>query len=409
MAEGASGCSRAEGPASPSPPLFYTWAVSGKTPCLYLFLFGAITIHAQRSSSIITLVMPPPGSEGISALGFGGGSADGATSAYFNPALLSDLERNTGSQLHFTTSNQALLPVLRISDLHQYFQGFAAVLPDHAGGTDLGVGWYRNRVEFGRNENPLNGTSIQSNETVTALALGIRLGFPASLGVCAKFFESRLAPDDPESPGLEGTAHGFAFDAGLLLNPRLEPPRDWVVPYLELSPNLHLSIRNLGPDAFYQDPDQADPIPTTFAAGAGMEARLVDFIMVGAAWSQESEVHHWTSEPLVDYRGFSVGFLGYRFSRGWLDDDRGRRWERHTAKALEADMLRVYRFLCRLGRFDFRSPSRSLDGGFPFAIVRVLGQDFRANPRISVGRRRIDSRDNGIRQDQKSWFLAMSL
>jgi hypothetical protein len=42
----------------------------------------------------------------------GGIFADGATSTWFNPALLADLERNTGSQAHSTHSSQDFLPVL---------------------------------------------------------------------------------------------------------------------------------------------------------------------------------------------------------------------------------------------------------------------------------------------------------
>lgn len=375
---------------------------------MILLLAGAVSALAQGGSAVITLVMPPPGSEGLSVLGFGG-FADGATSAYYNPALLADLERSTGSQLHFIAGSQALLPVLALPDLRQDFQGLAAVFPDHPGGTDLGVGWYRNSVAFGHNDNPATGLSILSDETVTALALGLRLGIPASLGASAKFYESRLSPDDPASPGLDGTARGLAFDVGLLINPRLSPPRSWAVPYLELVPSLNLALRNLGPDAFYQDALDADPIPTTLAVGAGLGARLADYLEVGWAWSQEAETHRRAAPGVVDYRGYSVGSLFYRFSQGWLDDDGGKRRERHTAHALEADMLRAFRFLNRLRRGDFRSPSRAFDEGFAFAPVRVLGNDYRANPRVSLGRRRIDSRDRGIRQDQESWFIALSL
>src|SRR5687768_17203722 len=102
-----------------------------------LMLFGLVvaSAHGQGGSAIVTLVMPPPGGEGYSILQSGGMFADGANATYYNPALLADLERQTGAQVHYSLSHQNLLPALGLSDLNNVYWGVAAVAPDPKGGT----------------------------------------------------------------------------------------------------------------------------------------------------------------------------------------------------------------------------------------------------------------------------------
>lgn len=99
-----------------------------------------MSAQARGGSAIITLVSPPPGGEGSSALQTGSAFADGAAAMYYNPAALPELGRGTGSQFHFTHSRQDLLPMLQLPDLKQDFEGLSGVLPDPKRGTDLGIG-----------------------------------------------------------------------------------------------------------------------------------------------------------------------------------------------------------------------------------------------------------------------------
>ncbi|GEM_PF-6682501 len=73
-----------------------------------ILFFAWVAAQAQGGSIIITLVMPPPGGEGSSALQTGSAFADGAAAMYYNPAALAVLGRNTGSQIHYTHSDQQL-------------------------------------------------------------------------------------------------------------------------------------------------------------------------------------------------------------------------------------------------------------------------------------------------------------
>ncbi len=115
-----------------------------------LILAAAISFSAADigGSAVVTLVMPPPGGEGYSALQAGESLPEGAASLYY-PALLAELQRSTGSQLFYTHSRQQLLPLINLADLYQDFWSVAGVVADPSGGTDMGVGFFRNKVSFG--------------------------------------------------------------------------------------------------------------------------------------------------------------------------------------------------------------------------------------------------------------------
>lgn len=378
-------------------------------------LLSALLAHGQGGSAVITLVMPPPGGEGYSMLQDGGPFADGAVSAYYNPALMADLERNTGSQLHFANSQQDLLPVLGLPDLTHEFTGVAALLPDPVLGADLGVGFYKNHVEFGEHiiEDPDGNTvRINSEESVWGAAVGLRLGIPVSLGLGAKFIDSHLSDYFlPTGERKRAQVRSWAFDFGMLINPRLSTAASTVLPWVDINPSFSAVLKNVGPDVFYVDANKADPIPRTFAMSFGMQLRFFDMAEIEAASTLEKEFHRgsaWEREP-VYHRGYGFSFLGIRFSQARLEDYLGKRDETHKGWALELDMLRTYRVWKRMKTGDFRSPPAALEKGYPFAWTRVFGVPFRANPRLIFGKREIESHDNGIRNGQEAVFVSFSL
>jgi hypothetical protein len=383
-------------------------------PRLSAFLcLSAFSCFAQGGSAVITLVMPPPGGDGYSALESGGAFAEGATSMYYNPALLPELERSTGSQLFFSESNQDLLPVLNLPDLYNSFTGVSAVIPDHAG-YDVGLGFSRSHVSFGENQQTdANGNVVatfDSHEDVYALGVGVRLGFPVSLGAAVKYYDSELARGISSSgESSDGAALGWAFDLGAAANPHFFTPPSMRAPYVDFSPSLSVAWRNWGPDAFYFDAVQADPLPSTLAFSEGLRAQFFDAAEAEAGWDQEREITHRGSSGPVYNNGFSLLAGVYRFSRVWLDDRSGKRFEVQTAHALEINFLRLHRFFRRLRAGDFSSPSQAMEGGYPFRSISVLGVPFRSNPRMILGTREIESRDNGIRDGQSAFFVSFSL
>lgn len=376
--------------------------------------------HAQGGSAIITLVMPPPGGEGLTGFESGSLFADGAAATYFNPALLSDLGRQTGSQLHYTNSRQDLLPVLNLKDVDHRFDALALALPDSLRGVDMGIGLFRNRVRFGTNysqdDNGVVIDSVDSDETVYGAGIGIRLGGPAHLGAAIKFYDSRLADGLRNSDGsvIHARTQGWAFDLGMQVNPRLTTLPGGRAPWVEIMPVGAFVLQNIGPDAFYQEAGQADPIPLTWSFSFGVQGRFFDLAEIEAGKVLELEIASrdgWAdfSRRSVERSGFSGRFLFYRFTRVWLDDKSGRRDEMQTGNSLELNMLSLYRIGQRLSRWDFHSPPEALEAGFPLHRTSALGIPFRANPRLNLGWRRIDSRDNGSRDGQKSFFLSLAL
>jgi hypothetical protein len=354
-----------------------------------------------QSSAIVSLILPPPGGDGYAALQAGGAFPTGAASMYYNPALLAELERSTGSQVHFSQSWQDILPVLNIKDLDQAFWGLALAAPDPRG-FDVGVGFFRNRAHFGT----LGPDSdLLPGESVQALGLGLRLGLPISVGGTAKFYHSRFRPGD------EGYSYGWAFDLGLLVQPRIYPLGFWNLRSLELIPALGITQQNLGPDATYSSLERSDPLPTTLRHSLGITLRFADLVEFSAGEDLELE-NHWRADASWEanaVRGFSIHALGYRFSQSFLDDPTGGRSERHTAHAFEFNLAQVFRLTRRLQDLDFASPSKKLDRRHPIGTVSALGLRYRANPRLVFGTREIEARDFGIRQGQKALFWSLSL
>ncbi len=364
---------------------------------------------AQGGSAIITLVMPPPGGAGYSSLQSGAAFPDGAASLYYNPATLPEISRATGSQIHFTHSDQNLLPVLGIQDLSQTFWAITGVIPDPAFGTDIGIGFFRNSVHFGQSENvdannQRLGTFFNPNESVYGLGLGIRLGVPISLGGTIKFIDSHLRENSAYD------AKSWAFDFGLLIDPKFQPFKPMGMSSIEFVPSLGMSCKNIGPRVFYMESEQSDPIPTTYVGAVGLTLHVADILEFETGRDMDHEITSRTnmSDPGVTNSGFSVSILGYRYSTGWLEDPLGKRRERHISRCLDINALSLYRLGRRFLTGDFLGAREKLEGGYPFLETKVLGVAFRANPHLTAGWRRIHSRD-GIREGQKSMFINIAL
>ncbi|MDB5047429.1 MAG: hypothetical protein JWO30_500 [Fibrobacteres bacterium] len=375
-------------------------------------LAAAVSLpFAQGGSAIVTLVLPPPGGDGYGALQAGGALARGSSSLYYNPALLTDLERSTGSQSSYSHSHQDLLPVFGLPDLYQDFWSAAAVAPDPVSGTDLAVGFFRNRTHFGLNEaTDRAGTpigSFDSYESVWGAGIALRLGMPVSIGGTVKFIDSHLIDGFPGSRA----ANGWAFDLGMVANPRLSAAGKLGLPAVVFTPSFALTARNLGPEIFYSEASQADPIPTTYSAAYGLDVDAFDLAEFEAGADMD---HEWTrrSETWDQVRvlGYSISLLGFRYSVGWLDDPSGKRSERHSARSIEFNLRRLHRAVRRIARLDFTSAAATMEQGYPFAEANILGIPFRANPRIEMGIRDIESEDGGPRDGQESrYYLGLSL
>jgi len=166
---------------------------------------------------------------------------------------------------------EKLLPILNIPDLYHLYTG--VTFPAAEWGT-LGV--FVNFISFGQTvvsgETSDNTNTFNSSETVVGLSYGTRINRQWGFGLNFKFFYSRLssgaALGEPDA-----TTASYAVDAGLL-------GKDLLVKGL----NAGLVLANIGPNVYYVDKSNDDPIPLTWRMGLSYDLlRSVDHRIVLSA------------------------------------------------------------------------------------------------------------------------------
>lgn len=165
------------------------------------------------------------------------------------------MERFNQAESQLAFFYEKLLPVLNIPDLYHLFAG--ATFPAAEWGT---LGGFVNFISFGQTVVSSETTNedlsyMNSSETVVGLSYGTRLSKKWGLGLNFKFFYSNLS--NGASVGEEAaTTASYAVDVGLLgkdlLNHRL---------------NIGLMLANIGPNVYYLDKSDDDPIPLTWRMG----------------------------------------------------------------------------------------------------------------------------------------------
>ena len=182
------------------------------------------------------------------------------------------LERFHSADNQVTFFYEKLLPVLNIPDLYHLFT--AVTFPAAEWGT-LGV--FVNFISFGQtvvsSEMSDNTSSYNSSETVVGLSYGTRLNRTWGFGLNFKFFYSKLssgaAVGEPDA-----TTASYAIDGGLL-------GKD-VAGVKGL--NAGLVLANVGPNVYYVDKSDDDPIPLTWRFGLAYDlVRSADHRLVLSA------------------------------------------------------------------------------------------------------------------------------
>jgi hypothetical protein len=165
------------------------------------------------------------------------------------------VERYRAAQNQVTFFYEHLLPVLQIPDLYHFFVGITWPLGDW--GT---WGAFVNFISFGQTTvtsefNPERTSEFNSSETVVGLSYGTKLNKNWGLGLSFKFFYSALssgaALHEPDA-----TTASYAVDVGLL-------GRDLFLKGLRFG----MVLANIGPNVYYVDKSNDDPIPLTWRFG----------------------------------------------------------------------------------------------------------------------------------------------
>jgi hypothetical protein len=175
------------------------------------------------------------------------------------------VERYHAAQNQVAFFYEQLLPILNLPDLYHLYTGITWPLGDW--GT---WGLFVNFISFGEttvnNEiNPDQVSSFNSSETVVGLSYGTRLNKKWGLGLSFKFFYSALssgaALNEPDA-----TTASYAIDIGIL-------GRDLFIKGLRFGTVL----ANIGPNVYYVDKSNDDPIPLTWRFGLSYDLlRLPD-------------------------------------------------------------------------------------------------------------------------------------
>lgn len=229
---------------------------------IVLFVYVIPTFSAVGESAVITLIFPF-GARNTGMGEVGTALADDDAALFYNPAGLG-IPNSSWDDGSISNFYEQLLPSFNIPDLwhgsiSSYYQPPNKIL----GGFGLFINYINMGLnasidEFGRELRPR-----MSWEGVIALGWGFNFceygDTSNNFGITAKLINSALAPGMGENG--EGTAQSFAFDFGYL---RL----------FRSGLRFGFTFMNMGPDVYYIDHNNSDPIPFTVNLALGYKKRF---------------------------------------------------------------------------------------------------------------------------------------
>ena len=217
---------------------------------------------AQGETAVpFLLISPDAGAGGMGEAATG--LADNANAVFWNPGGLAFLR---GSQISLT--HAPWLPEFG-SDLSYDFLSFTHHLESWDGNVGASITYF--------NLGTFNRTTSQSStiigtwhayEFAITVGYGTQISKGLGLGANFRYIRSELAPFGAEQEIGSGIASDVSFDLGLLYR-----PQHFVLPLVGDLGNrlgLGLDLSNLGPNLYYIDQAQADPLPTNLRAGIAL-------------------------------------------------------------------------------------------------------------------------------------------
>ena len=213
--------------------------------------------QAQGESAVpFLLIAPNARADGMGEAG--GGLADDASGAYWNPAALAFL---SGQEVSLTHSNW--LPAFQQADLFYEFLAYRNAI-ESLGGTISGSVTYFSLGEFTiTKDDPTPLGTFKGYEIALTAGYATKLFNDLGVGVNLRFIRSALAPisglpgASGENSDRQGVGSSVSFDIATL----------WKPSYLEDRLSVGLDLSNLGPKITYIDAAQADPLPTSLRLG----------------------------------------------------------------------------------------------------------------------------------------------
>lgn len=224
---------------------------------------------AQGETSVPFLLISPDARAG----GMGEtetGLADDGTAVFWNVGGLGFFKGD-----YISLTEAPWLPEFS-SDLNYNFLSYSHYIDDWASSI-AGSITYFNLGQF--NYTGSNGPEVI--KTWTAYEVAVTLGYGTQVadglgfGLNFRFIRSDLAPFGAEGEVGSGIASDVSFDLGLLYRPqKLDLP---LVGNFDNRLGLGLTLTNLGPNLYYIDQAQADPLPANLRLGLSLHLLKSDY------------------------------------------------------------------------------------------------------------------------------------
>ncbi len=229
-----------------------------------MLLFVNNKINAQGEAAVPFLLLNPDSRSG--GMGeSGSGLADNSSAIFWNPAGIAFL---TGSEVNITHSNW--LPQFGLDDLFYDYFTFRHYM-DEIGGSLTASITYMNYGEFVRTTEagPQEVGKFRSYDAAFTLGYSTKLTPDWGLGMNFRIIHSRLSENPTAGETGSGVATTISFDIASMWR-----PEELKLPYIgDLGKKLSIgfNLSNIGPNIYYIDKDQADPIPTNFRFGGAYQ------------------------------------------------------------------------------------------------------------------------------------------
>jgi len=225
-----------------------------------LLFFNNNKINAQGEAAVPFLLLAPDSRSG--ALGeSGGGLADNSAAIFWNPAGIAFLQ---GTEVSITHSNW--LPQFGLDDLFYDYLTFRQYIDEIDGSITSSI-TYMNFGEFIRTgeDSPTEIGRFRSFDAAFTLGYATKLHNDWGLGLNFRLIHSRLSDKGAGQEEGSGVATSVSFDIASMWRPeKLNIP---LLGNFDNRLSIGVNVSNIGPEIYYIQQAQADPIPTNFRLG----------------------------------------------------------------------------------------------------------------------------------------------
>ncbi len=239
------------------------------TLLLILFSFSiGNKLFAQITTAVPFLQVAPDSRAG--GMGESGTAlADNSSAIFWNPA---GLAFQTGSEISITHSNW--LPQFNLDIFYDYLT-FKKYVDDINGTVSASI-TFMNFGEFVRTDAAGNQVgTFRSFDGALTLGYATKLGNDWGIGFNARIIHSRLSTKGTAGEEGTGVATSVSFDIATMWRPaKLNIP---LIGNFDNRLSIGLNLSNVGPEIYYIDKAQSDPIPTNLRLGFGIKVFQNEF------------------------------------------------------------------------------------------------------------------------------------